>query len=257
MGGRFKSLVAVGAIALLAATACDEQPQRTTPITVYAASPLVKSFTAIGKSFEAAHPEFSVVFIFASSSELSSELADGVNADVFASGDRANMMSAVDAGAVVGPAVPFAANRLVVITPAANPLHVTSFADLTRPDVRVSVCVSQGVCGTTTALVEQRTGVTLHPQLTEPTPSHVLQDVTSGKADACVVFMTDALSAGDSITSFALPEDADSVTSWISVVKGTDQERGAALFVNEVTGATGRQILLENGFTPPAKAPTG
>jgi molybdate transport system substrate-binding protein len=250
-------MMAVGAIAMLAATGCDTRRAPTTPITVYAASSLVKSFTAIGKNFEAANPEYSVVFIFASSSELSSELAEGVDADVFASGDRTNMAAVADAGAVSGTPVPFAANRLVVVTPPGNPKHLTSFADLAAPGLRVSVCVTQGACGTTTRLVEQRTGVQLHPERSEATPSHVLQDVTNGSADAGVVFMTDALAAGDEVTSFALPEEADAVTSWIAVIKGTAQQRGAALFVQEVTGASGSQLLAANGFEPPQKTPAG
>jgi molybdate transport system substrate-binding protein len=247
----------VGAIAMISVTACGSRPAPTTPITVYAASSLVKSFTAIGKNFEAANREYSVVFIFANSSELSSELADGADADVFASGDRANMTAAADAGAVSGTPVPFAANRLVVVTPAGNPRHLTAFADLAQPDLRVAVCVAQGACGSATQLVEQRTGVQLHPERSEATPSHVLQDVTNGSADAGVVFMTDALAAGDNVSSFSLPEDADAVTSWITVVKGTSQVRGAALFVQEVTGASGTQILGENGFIPPPKNPAG
>jgi molybdate transport system substrate-binding protein len=256
MDRRFNRMMAVGAIALLAATACAARPDPTTPITVYAASSLVKSFTAIGKNFESAHPEYSVSFIFASSSELSSELTDGADADVFASGDRANMSVVADAGAVSGASVPFAANRLAVVTPAGNPRNLTSFADLAAPGLRVSVCVTQGACGSTTQLVQQRTGIQLHPQATEATPSHVLQDVTSGRADAGVVFMTDALGAGDNVTSFPLP-DTDAVTSWIAVVKGTDQERGAALFVQEVTGPRGKQILADNGFSPPPKNSAG
>ncbi|MDT7759857.1 MAG: molybdate transport system substrate-binding protein [Mycobacterium sp.] len=258
MDRRFNRMMAVGAIALLAATACASRPAPTIPITVYAASSLVKSFTAIGKNFEASNPRYSVMFIFASSPELSSELADGADADVFASGDRANMTAVADAGGVSGTPVPFAANRLVVVTPAGNPRQLTSFPDLAQSGLRVSVCVAQGTsCGSATQLVEQRTGVQLRPTNSEPTPSHVLQDVTSGKADAGVVFMTDALAAGDNVTSFPLPEDADAVTSWITVVKGTDQDRGAALFVQEVTGANGRQILADNGFSPPPKNPAG
>jgi molybdate transport system substrate-binding protein len=250
-------MTAVGAIALLAATACGARQEPTTPITVYAASSLVKSFTAIGKNFEAAHPEYSVMFIFASSSELSSELADGAAVDVFASGDRANMVAAADAGAVSGTPTPFAANRLVVITPPGNPRHLTSFADLAQPGLRVSLCVSQGGCASATQLLEQRTGIQLHPERSEVTASRVLQDVTNGNADAGVVFMTDALGAGDNVTSFPLPEDAATATSWITVIKGTSQDRGAALFVQEVTGAGGKQILAENGFGPPPKNPAG
>jgi molybdate transport system substrate-binding protein len=257
MDGRFKRMMAAVAIAATVASGCGAHPDPTTQLTVYAASSLVKSFTAIGRQFEAAHPEYTVVFVFASSSELSSELADGADADVFASGERANMTAAADSGAMAGTPVPFASNWLVGVTAPGNPKHLGSFADLAQPGLRISVCGTQGACGSTTQLVEQRTGVQLHPQRTEPTPSHVLSDVANGSADAGVVFTTDALAAGDNVSTFPLPEDASVVTSWIGVVKGTTQERGAALFVGAVTGAAGRQLLAQNGFGSPLKDATG
>ena len=81
--------------------------------------------------------------------------------------------------------------------------------------------------------------------------------MTTGKADAGVVFMTDARAAGDSVSIFALPGDVDDVTSWITVIKGTDLAGEAAQFVQEVTGTRGRRILEEDGFTEPLKNPVG
>lgn len=236
---------------VLSATACGSHPNPTTSITVYAASSLIKSFTAIGKDFEAANPGYSVEFIFASSSKLSSALADGAPADVFASVDPANMEIVADAGVVSGTPVPFAANRLVVVTPSGNPEHLTSFADLNRPGLRVAACAARDACGSATQRVEDRAGIQFHPGGSEATPSHVLKDVTSGRADAGVVFMADALNAGDNVSWFALPEDSDGVTSWITVIKGSVEGHEAAQFVQEVTGASGRRILAQDGFAQP------
>ena len=113
--------VAVGALLAVSATACVARPHPTTSITVYAASSLITSFTAIGKDFEAANPGYSVEFIFASTPNLSTALADGAAADVFASGDPGSMAVVADAGAVSGIPEPFASNRLVVVTPSGNP----------------------------------------------------------------------------------------------------------------------------------------
>lgn len=250
-------VVAVGALLAASATACGSHPKPTTSITVYAASSLIKSFTAIGKDFQAANPGYSVEFIFASSSNLSAALANGAAADVFASGDSADMEVVADAGVASGAPVPFAANRLVVVTPSANPEHLTSFADLDRPGVRVAACAAAGACGSATQLVEDRTLIRLHPAISEQTPKNVLKDVTSGKADAGVVFMTDALNAGNDVSWFALPGDAGTVTSWLTVIKGSTEEGEATQFVQEVTGATGRKILDQDGFGQPLKNPAG
>jgi molybdate transport system substrate-binding protein len=255
MNRHLKRIIAVGAVAMLSATACDSRPNPTTSITVYAASSLIKSFTAIGKDFEAAYPGYSVEFIFATSSDLSGALAGGDVADVFASGDRANMAVVANAGAVSGVAVPFASNRLVVVTPAGNPRHLASFADLAKPGLRVTVCGVRGACGSATQMVEDRTGIQLHSESDDTTPTHVLKDVTSGNADAGVVFMTDALASGDNVSWFALPSDADAATSWITVIKGTDREQEATQFIEDVTGVRGQQILAADGFIAPLKGP--
>jgi molybdate transport system substrate-binding protein len=256
MNRRWKRIAAVATLAVVASTtACGSHQDHTISITVYAASSLIKSFTAIGKEFQDANPGYSVEFVFSGSSDLSTALADGADADVFASGDTPNMTTVADAGVLSGPPVPFAQNQLVVVTPADNPGHVSSFADLTRPGVRVAVCDGQGACGAATELAEQRTGVRLNPELTQPTASGVLKTVTTGKADAGVVFMTDARGAGDSVARFALPGDVDGVTSWIAVIKGTRLEGEAAQFMREVTGATGRRILEQNGFAEPPNDP--
>jgi molybdate transport system substrate-binding protein len=255
MNRPLKRVIAVGAVAMLSATACGSSPDPTTSITVYAASSLIKSFTAIGKDFEAANPRYSVEFIFASSSELSSALAAGDGADVFASGDRANMAVVANAGAVSGTPEPFASDRLVVVTPAGNPRHLASFADLGQPGLRVTVCGARGACGSATQLVEGRTGIQLHSESDDTTPTHVLKDVTSGNADAGVVFMTDVTAAGDNVSWFPLPGDADATTSWITVIKGTAQDREATQFIAEVTGPRGQQILADDGFIAPLKTP--
>lgn len=242
---------------MLPATACASHQPPTTAITVYAASSLIKPFTAIGKDFEAANPGYSVEFVFAGSAELSNALAEGASADVFAAGDSANMSAAAAAGSIGDTPVPFASNRLVVVTPVGNPANVTTLADLARPGLRVSVCSTQGTCGSATELVERREGVQLHPTSSEATPSHVLQDVTSGRADAGVVFMTDVLAAGDKVSWFALSGQEDSVTAWIAVLKASKQERAAEMFVDEVTGPNGAKVLANDGFGQPQKNAVG
>jgi molybdate transport system substrate-binding protein len=255
---RWRRFAAGAALVAAASTsACGAQPDRTTSITVYAASPLINSFTAIAKEFEAANPGYSVQFVFAGSSDLSASLADGAGADVFASGNTESMRAVADAGITSGEPVPFAADRLVIVVPADNPGHVSSSADLGRPGLRVAVCAAGSTCGTATELAERRTGVHLQPAATEVTSRSVLNDVTTGKVDAGLLFMTDARMAGDKASIIDLPGDVDDVTSWITTIKGSGMSAEAARFADEVTGPTGKRILQENGFTEPLKNPRG
>jgi molybdate transport system substrate-binding protein len=253
MRGRLKRTVAVGILVVVSAGGCDSQSHpATTSITVFASSSMITGLTTIGKQFEAENPRASVEFIFASSSELSAQLLGGSDVDVFVSADHDNMSAVANAGLVEAAPVPFAANSLVVATAPGNRHNVASFADLTRPDVRVAVCGDPGACASATQQVENRTGIRLHPQIVDRTGSDVLRDITSGKAGAGLVFRTDALNFGDTVSWFALPEASDAtVPSWIAPMKNADQPELAMKFIQDVTSATGRKVFTDEGFTEP------
>jgi molybdate transport system substrate-binding protein len=255
MHGRLKLAMAAGMVLVVSAAGCSANSQpATTSITVFATSSMIKSLTAIGKQFEAENPGASVEFIFASSSELSAELADGNNADVFVSGDHDNMSAVVNAGLAQGTPVPVASNSLVIATAPGNRSSLASFADLARPGVRVAVCGDIGACAEATQQVEDRSAVRLHPQNVDTTPSDVLKDITSGKVDAGIVFKTDALNAGDKVSWFAFPEAADAaVTSWIAAMKNSEQAELASKFVQDAIGAAGRKVFVDDGFAEPDK----
>jgi molybdate transport system substrate-binding protein len=253
MRGRLKRTMAVGILLVVSASGCSSQSHpATTSITVFASSSMITSLTAIGKQFEAENRGTSVEFIFASSSELSAELLDGTEADVFVSGERDNMSAVANAGLIEATPVPLVANSLVIATAPGNHANIASFADLARPGVRVAVCGDPGVCTSATEQVEDRTGVRLHPQNIDTTTGDVLKDITSGKVDAGLVFKTDALNVGHNVSWFAFPEAADAaVTSWIAPMKNSVESELATKFVQDVTGASGRKVFADNGFTEP------
>lgn len=255
MRGRLKRAMAAGAALAVTVSGCTSQPHPpTTSITVFASSAMIKSLTTIGKQFEAENSGTSVEFIFASSSDLSAELAVGNDADVFVSGDHENMTAVANAGLTNAIPVPIAANSLVIATAPGNPHQVKSLADLTLPGLRTAVCGGPGACTAATRQLEDRTGVRLTPQSTDTTDSDVLKDVSTGKVDAGLLFKTTALGAGDNISWFPFAQAADAlVTSWIAPLKGSDQAELATKFVQDVTGAAGRKVLADDGFAEPDK----
>src|SRR6266481_695393 len=99
MSGRLKRAMAVGILLVVSPSGCASQSRpATTSITVFASSSMITSLTAIGKQFEAENPGTSVEFIFASSAELSAQMLDGADVDVFVSGDHVNMTAVANAG---------------------------------------------------------------------------------------------------------------------------------------------------------------
>ncbi|WP_101946273.1 molybdate ABC transporter substrate-binding protein [Mycobacterium sp. 3519A] len=254
MRARFKQTVAAGILFPVVASGCSSQARPTTSITVFASSAMIKSLTTIGKQFEAENPGTAVEFIFSGSSDLSAELSNGNGADVFVSGDHDNMTTVANAGLIAAPPVPIAANSLVIATAPGNRGQIASFADLGRPGVRVAVCGVPSACAAATRQLEDRARVPLHPQYNDMTDIDVLRDVTTGKADAGLVFQTDAMNAGDKVSWFAFPESADAqVTSWIAPVKDSDQATLANKFIQDVTGPAGRKVLADAGFTEPTE----
>ncbi|WP_431247069.1 molybdate ABC transporter substrate-binding protein [Leifsonia xyli] len=221
-------------------------------MTVFAAASLTKTFTALGAQFEAAHPGAKVVFSFAGSSDLVSQLTAGAPADVFASADEKNMTKAVDARVIDGSPADFATNVLAIAVPPGNPAHLTGFADLASPSVKTVVCAPQVPCGAATAKVEQSAGVTLHPVSQESSVTDVLGKVISGEADAGIVYRTDVKGAGATVGSVPFPEAADTVNVYpIARVAHAPNADGAAAFVAFVTGPQGRAALAAAGFGAP------
>jgi molybdate transport system substrate-binding protein len=220
--------------------------------TVFAAASLTATFTELGKRFEAVHPATTVTFSFAGSSDLVSQITAGAPADVFASADEVNMRKAIAAGVTAGDPVDFATNVLAIAVPPGNPAHIESFADLARPGVKTVVCAPQVPCGSATAHVEASTGVTLTPVSQESSVTDVLGKVSSGEADAGIVYVTDIKGAGSKVESVPFPEASGAVNTYpIVAVKGSPDAKLAAAFVDFVTGPDGRKVLAAAGFGAP------
>ena len=221
-------------------------------VTVFAAASLKSTFTELGAQFQKDNPGTTVTFNFAGSSDLVAQLTQGAPADVFASADTKNMTKAVDAGLLTGDPVNFASNTLTIVTPPGNPKGIASFADLAKPGTQVVVCAPQVPCGSATEKVEQATGVALTPVSEESAVTDVLGTVTSGQADAGLVYVTDAKGAGDKVTAIPFPESSGAVNTYpVAVLKGSTNPAAAQKFVDLVTGPQGQEVLAAAGFAAP------
>ncbi|MBB2990321.1 molybdate transport system substrate-binding protein [Mycolicibacterium iranicum] len=250
-----RTAAVLGIAALLAGCSAwqdDSGSAAEATILVFAAASLKSVFADIGTRFEQDNPGTTVIFNFAGSSDLVTQLEQGAPADVFASADTTNMTKAVDAGVIAGEPVNFAANTLTIVTPPGNPAGITSFADLAEPGTQVVICAPQVPCGSATEKIEKATGVTLAPVSEESAVTDVLGKVTSGQADAGLVYVTDASGAGDKAAAIPFPESAAAVNVYpIATVAGTAGRAAADRFVSLVTGPYGREALASAGFAAP------
>jgi molybdate transport system substrate-binding protein len=219
---------------------------------VFAAASLKSTFSEISEQFTADNPGVSVEFNFAGSSDLATQLTQGAEADVFASADTNNMDKAAKAGLLVADPVNFASNTLTIAVAPGNPKQINSFRDLTEPGLAVVVCAPQVPCGSATQRVADAAGVTLAPVSEESSVTDVLNKVTAGQADAGLVYVTDAMSAGDKVTAVPFPESADAVNIYpIAALRSSAHQELARNFIDAVTGEAGRQTLSAAGFGSP------
>lgn len=221
-------------------------------VSVFAAASLKKTFTQLGAQFEKDYPGTEVRFNFAGSADLVAQLRQGAPADVFASADARNMTAAVDDGLVAGQPADFATNTLTIVTPPGNPRNIRSFGDLAAPGTQVVVCATQVPCGSATEKIEEATGVNLAPVSEESAVTDVLGKITSGQADAGLVYVTDAADAGAKVTAIPFPESSDSVNTYpIAALAEATNPAAAQKFLELVTGPQGREALSAAGFGLP------
>ena len=253
---RARLLTVLGATVLLAgcggggsgsAASPSAAPEART-LTVLSAASLTGTFTDLEKQFETAHPGVDVRLNFAGSSDLAQQIVNGAPADVFAAASDATMKTVTDAGLAAAPPKVVATNVLQIATAPGNPKGIASLADLARPDLKVVVCAPQVPCGAAADKIEKSTGVALRPVSEEADVKSTLGKVTSGDADAGLVYVTDVAAAQGRVQGVSFPEAGQATTNYpIAVLKDAPL---AQEFADLVTGEAGRKALAAAGFGP-------
>ena len=221
----------------------------TTTIHVAAAASLTEAFEEIATDFEAEHEGVEVEYQFAGSSDLATQIEGGAQIDVFASADEANMDKVADS--VEDPQI-FATNVLTIITEPGNPKKISGLDDLADPDLAVVVCAEQVPCGAAATTLTEQQGVTLDPASEESKVTDVLTKVSTGEADAGLVYVTDATAEGEDVETVET-EGADEVVNSYPIATLTDAAAAdlAEDFVAHVTGPEGQKVLQDKGFGTP------
>lgn len=246
-------LIVLSGIAALAAGCGDGvESTGTTTLTVFAAASLTGPFAEIGERFEAEYEGADVQFSFAGSSDLAAQLTNGAPADVFASADERTMERVTSENLLAGEPTLFASNVLQIATGPGNPTGIESLADLTRDGVAVVMCAPTVPCGAASERVEEAAGIEIAPVSEESSVTDVLTKVTSGEADAGLVYATDVVRAGDAADGVDVPESDAAVNRYpIATMADSDQTDAGQAFVDFVTGPEGRDVLDEAGFGQP------
>lgn len=239
-----------GCAALL--TGCAVEQDRT--LRVFAAASLEGVFSQLADSFEADHEGVSVDLHIAGSSDLVTQIVEGAPADVVATADEPTMRRLTDEERITGGTEVFAQNTLTMITGQGNPHRLTEPADLAEEDLDVVLCAPQVPCGRASQELLQAAGVEVTAVSEEHRVTDVLGKVSSGQADAGLVYVTDAASADEQITRIDIPGEpsAGTVNRYpIGVLDDTRNREDAEAFIDHVTSEAGGTALRDAGFTLP------
>lgn len=226
-------------------------PAVTGSINVFAAASLTEAFNQAKDPFTQARQGLSVTYNFAGSNALVTMTQQGAPADVFASADEANMNKLVMAG-LVEPPVTFARNKLAIVVAPGNPRNIASLADLAKPGLTVVLAAPGVPVGEYTKEALAKANVTVTPRSLETDVKAALTKVTSGEADASVVYVTDVAAAGNKAQGVEIPSDLNiSALYPAAVVKATKNRAAAEAFVASATGGEVQESLQTAGFGAP------
>lgn len=221
--------------------------------TVSAAASLTEAFTKIKADFEKANPGATLTFNFGSSSTLATQIQQGAPADVFASADTTNVQTLSTAGLTDGSGQTFARNELEIVTKPGNPKGVKGLSDLATVGV-VSLCGQTVPCGKYADQALAAANVTIpESSITRGVDAEAtLAAVTTGDAQAGIVYVTDAKRAGSSATSVAIPENQNVIATYpIVIMKSASGNAVAKALVDYVLSSAGQATLKSFGFLPP------
>jgi molybdate transport system substrate-binding protein len=214
-------------------------------LNVFAAASLTDVFPQINRA-----PHYQ----FAGSDQLAFQIEQGAPADVFAAASPKYPEQLFSEGRCSKPVV-FATNTVVVIVPRANPAHIHSIYDLTRPGVKLVIGAKGVPIGDYTRKILTSLGLQAalnNVVAEEPDVKYVAEEVAIGEADAGFVYRTDVKPIGNKVLRIPVPAAAQPTVQYEAcVVRGTKHPRAASAFVRALLGARARFDLRTAGFGLP------
>lgn len=238
-----------------------------TVLTVFAAASLTDAFTEISQGIEAARPNLTILYNFAGSNQLATQIGGGAPADIFASANRTQMEAAVESGRIdAASPVIFATNRLVVVIPADNPAHIERLQDLTAADTLIVLAAKEVPVGQYSLdfldkasadpafSASYREDVLANVVSYEENVRSVLNKVSLGEADAGIVYTSDLVGVAG-VGRLEIPDELNVIAEYpIAALNDSASGDTAAAFVDYVLSEAGQAVLATYGFGP-APAP--
>ena len=234
-------------------TTAAGQSKLTGSLNVFAAASLTEAFNDEKTTLAASDPALKLTYDFAGSQALVTQIQSGAPADVFASADQKNMQKLVTAGLVEAPKT-FARNKLEIAVAPGNPKKITGLADLEKAGVTLVLEDPSVPAGNYARQAFGEAGLPApKPASNELDVKSALAKLTSGDADAVIVYVTDVTAAGSKVEGVEIPDAQNVIASYpIAVIKASKNLAAAEAFVDAIVSGSGQQALRARGFLAPS-----
>lgn len=243
--------VVFSALALLFVAACGSQPESSGQhtVSVFAAASLQPAGEELAQAFTQVHPDATVEYNFAGSSDLALQIEQGAPADMFISANQKNMDKALAGQDFAGQQPELlATNTLVLALPKGNPGNINSLQDL--PGKRVAICAPEVPCGTIAGQVLKQHNITLDSPSEEANVAAVSTKVAAGEVDAGSMYSTDAQAQADKGVT-AIDINGVEPNEYPIALTSTGADNAAAVaFQKFLLSQRAQDILASYGFTP-------
>ncbi|MBN8464888.1 molybdate ABC transporter substrate-binding protein [Corallococcus exiguus] len=225
---------------------------RAEEVLVFAAASTTDALEALAPAFQQASGH-RVRFAFGASSDLARQVVAGAPADAFLSADEAKMDGVDRAGLVqVGSRVDLLSNRLVVVVPVKSSVKVAGPADLKglkRVVLAEPAAVPAGVYAKAW-LTKAGVWADVAPRVVPAVDVRAaLAAVEAGRADAGVVYATDAAGSKKVRVVFTVPEgDAPRIVYPAAALTQGKSPKGGLAFVRFLQTEGARKEFRRLGF---------
>ena len=248
----------LGLISFAGATASQANGE----VVVLAATSLTEPFVDMARRIRDVHPHLSIVYNFAGSQALRTQLEQGAAADVFASANTLQMQHASERGLIKGAPKVFVRNTLSIIVPRTNPGGVTSLADLAKQGLKLTLAGPQVPVGRYSREVLQAArpdyGADFAARVLgnlvseETSVRQVLVKVRFGEADAGIVYASDVSETVlRDVSAVPIPDAYNRLASYpVAATQAARNPSGAAAFIRFALSPPGQTILKAHGFIP-------
>jgi len=245
------------------------------PLRIFAAASLTPALQALQSGYQSNY-SVSLIYNFASSGTLETQIAQGVPADVFLSADSTNNVKLQNKSMLANGNTyrTLLYNSIEVFVPLNNPKNISTLADLLKPGVRVAMGAPASVpAGKYTLSVWQNvqakwgnqsnsdfkslayadysTNIMTHVVSQTTDVEAAITQVLTGAADAAFGYVSDGAANAAQLRPIAIPPDVNIKAVYtISVIASTSHLAQANAFVSWLLTPSGQAYFAKWGFTP-------